>query len=72
MISCIQGGEADPALNTEVKLKNMMRVLGEDAVKDPTAVEAKVNREIAERLQKKSSMRNWSRKKLKMPPRAFI
>ena len=41
---------------TEVKLKNMMRVLGEDAVKDPTAVEAKVNREIAERAQKHNQM----------------
>jgi len=29
-----------------------MRVLGEEAVKDPTAVEARVNREIAERYQK--------------------
>ena len=29
-----------------------MRVLGEEAVKDPTAVEARVNREIAERAQK--------------------
>jgi U4/U6 small nuclear ribonucleoprotein PRP3 len=29
-----------------------MRVLGEEAVKDPTAVEARVNREIAERHQK--------------------
>ena len=27
----------------------MMRVLGEQAVKDPTAVEARVNREIAQR-----------------------
>ena len=43
-------------LITEVKLKNMMRVLGEDAVKDPTAVEAKVNREIAERAQKHNQM----------------
>lgn len=29
--------------------KSRMRVLGEEAVKDPTAVEARVNREIAER-----------------------
>lgn len=40
----------------KVKLKNMMRVLGEDAVKDPTAVEAKVNREIAERAHKHNQM----------------
>lgn len=33
----------------KVKKSNMMRVLGEQAVKDPTAVEARVNREIAER-----------------------
>jgi U4/U6 small nuclear ribonucleoprotein PRP3 len=35
-----------------VKKGNLMRVLGEEAVKDPTAVEARVNREIAERHQK--------------------
>ncbi|GAB7360843.1 hypothetical protein MBLNU230_g0829t1 [Neophaeotheca triangularis] len=33
----------------KVKKSNMMRVLGEEAVKDPTAVEARVNREIAAR-----------------------
>ena len=33
----------------KVKKSNLMRVLGEQAVKDPTAVEARVNREIAER-----------------------
>lgn len=33
----------------KVKKSNMMRVLGEEAVKDPTAVEARVNREIAQR-----------------------
>ncbi|KXT03168.1 hypothetical protein AC579_4967 [Pseudocercospora musae] len=33
----------------KVKKSNMMRVLGEQAVKDPTAVEARVNREIAQR-----------------------
>ncbi|KIW24047.1 uncharacterized protein PV07_09786 [Cladophialophora immunda] len=36
----------------KVKKSNLMRVLGEEAVKDPTAVEARVNREIAERQQK--------------------
>ena len=35
----------------KVKLGNLMRVLGEEAVKDPTAVEARVNRQIAERKQ---------------------
>jgi U4/U6 small nuclear ribonucleoprotein PRP3 len=35
----------------KVKKSNMMRVLGEQAVKDPTAVEARVNREIAQRAQ---------------------
>ena len=38
-----------PTPAPKVKLGNMMRVLGEEAVKDPTAVEARVNREIAER-----------------------
>ncbi|EMC95685.1 hypothetical protein BAUCODRAFT_34450 [Baudoinia panamericana UAMH 10762] len=33
----------------KVKKSNMMRVFGEQAVKDPTAVEARVNREIAQR-----------------------
>ena len=45
----------------KVKRGNMMRVLGEEAVKDPTAVEARVNREIAERAQKHEDM-NESRK----------
>ncbi|KAI5789731.1 U4/U6 small nuclear ribonucleoprotein [Peziza echinospora] len=39
----------EPAPPPKVKLGNMMRVLGEEAVKNPTAVEARVNREIAER-----------------------
>jgi len=41
----------EPAPAPKVKKANMMRVLGEEAVKDPTAVEARVNREIAERKQ---------------------
>ena len=36
----------------KVTKNNMMRVLGEEAIQDPTAVEARVNREIAERQQK--------------------
>jgi U4/U6 small nuclear ribonucleoprotein PRP3 len=42
----------EPAPPPKVKKGNLMRVLGEEAVKDPTAVEARVNREIAERQQK--------------------
>lgn len=42
----------EPAPPPKVKKSNLMRVLGEEAVKDPTAVEARVNREIAERAQK--------------------
>ncbi|CAM1509236.1 Fc.00g029750.m01.CDS01 [Cosmosporella sp. VM-42] len=38
-----------PAPPPKVKKGNLMRVLGDVAVKDPTAVEARVNREIAER-----------------------
>lgn len=45
----------------KVKLGNLMRVLGEEAVKDPTAVEARVNREIAERAEKHEEM-NETRK----------
>ncbi len=42
----------EPSPTPKVKKSNLMRVLGEEAVKDPTAVEARVNREIAEREQK--------------------
>lgn len=42
----------EPAPPPKVKKGNLMRVLGEEAVKDPTAVEARVNREIADRHQK--------------------
>ncbi|KAI9674127.1 MAG: hypothetical protein M1817_001945 [Caeruleum heppii] len=42
----------EPPPPPKVKKSNLMRVLGEEAVKDPTAVEARVNREIAERAQK--------------------
>ncbi|KAK2814255.1 hypothetical protein FQN49_008254, partial [Arthroderma sp. PD_2] len=42
----------EPVPAPKVKKSNLMRVLGEDAVKDPTAVEARVNREIAERAEK--------------------
>ncbi|KAJ9610773.1 U4/U5/U6 small nuclear ribonucleoprotein prp3 [Cladophialophora chaetospira] len=41
----------EPPPPPKVKKGNLMRVLGEEAVKDPTAVEARVNREIAERQQ---------------------
>ncbi|KAF1810844.1 PRP3-domain-containing protein [Eremomyces bilateralis CBS 781.70] len=39
----------EPPPPPKVKKSNLMRVLGEQAVKDPTAVEARVNSEIAER-----------------------
>ncbi|KAL1960849.1 hypothetical protein VTO42DRAFT_5832 [Malbranchea cinnamomea] len=42
----------EPAPPPKVKKSNLMRVLGEEAVKDPTAVEARVNREIQERYEK--------------------
>ncbi|OJD18971.1 hypothetical protein AJ78_01083 [Emergomyces pasteurianus Ep9510] len=51
----------EPAPPPKVKKSNLMRVLGEEAVKDPTAVEARVNREIAERYDKHVSA-NESRK----------
>ncbi|ROT34941.1 U4/U6 small nuclear ribonucleo protein Prp3 [Sodiomyces alkalinus F11] len=41
-----------PAPPPKVKKSNMMRVYAEAAVKDPTAVETMVNRQIAERQQK--------------------
>ncbi|KAI9801437.1 MAG: hypothetical protein M1833_002669 [Piccolia ochrophora] len=41
----------EPAPPPKVKKSNLMRVLGEEAVKDPTAVEARVNREIDARHQ---------------------
>ena len=51
----------EPAPPPKVKKSNLMRVLGEEAVKDPTAVEARVNREIAER-KNKHDMTNEERK----------
>lgn len=42
----------EPPEAPKIKKSNLMRVLGEQAVKDPTAVEARVNREIAERKDK--------------------
>ncbi|KAK0626132.1 pre-mRNA processing factor 3-domain-containing protein [Immersiella caudata] len=41
----------EPAPPPKVKKSNLMRVLGQEAVKDPTAVEARVNREIAARAE---------------------
>lgn len=41
----------EPAPPPKVKKGNLMRVLGEEALQDPTAVETRVNREIAERHQ---------------------
>lgn len=46
----------EPAPAPKVKKSNLMRVLGEQAVKDPTAVEARVNREIAERREQHETM----------------
>ena len=46
----------EPAPAPKVKKSNLMRVLGEEAVKDPTAVEARVNREIDERHRKHVQM----------------
>lgn len=39
----------EPPPPPKVKKSNLMRVLGEQAIQDPTAVEARVNKEIAER-----------------------
>ncbi|KAJ5578375.1 uncharacterized protein N7459_007339 [Penicillium hispanicum] len=46
----------EPAPPPKVKKSNLMRVLGEQAVKDPTAVEARVTREIADRREKHEAM----------------
>ena len=40
-----------PTPAPKIKLKNMMRVVGEEAVKDPTAVEAMVRKQVADREQ---------------------
>ncbi|KAL9051284.1 MAG: hypothetical protein Q9162_006127 [Coniocarpon cinnabarinum] len=45
--------EPDPP---KIKKSNLMRVLGNEAVKDPTAVEARVTREIEERAEKHDAM----------------
>lgn len=41
----------EPPPPPKIKKSNLMRVLGDEAVKDPTAVEARVNREIQERYE---------------------
>lgn len=41
----------EPPPPPKVKKSNLMRVLGEQAIQDPTAIEARVEREIAERRQ---------------------
>ncbi|KAJ5096860.1 hypothetical protein N7456_007581 [Penicillium angulare] len=46
----------EPAPPPKVKKSNLMRVLGEQAVKDPTAVEARVTREIADRKEQHEAM----------------
>lgn len=46
----------EPAPPPKVKKSNLMRVLGEQAVKDPTAVEARVTREIADRREQHENM----------------
>ena len=46
----------EPPPPPKVKKGNLMRVLGQEAVKDPTAVEARVNREIAQRAQDHEEM----------------
>ncbi|KAJ5082358.1 hypothetical protein N7532_011401 [Penicillium argentinense] len=46
----------EPAPPPKVKKSNLMRVLGEQAVKDPTAVEARVTREIADRKEQHETM----------------
>lgn len=42
----------EPPEPPKVRKSNLMRVLGEQAVKDPTAVEQRVNKEIADRKEK--------------------
>lgn len=51
----------EPPPPPKVKKGNLMRVLGQEAVADPTAVEARVNREIAQRKQDHNEM-NETRK----------
>ncbi|KAK2069385.1 hypothetical protein P8C59_003971 [Phyllachora maydis] len=41
----------EPTPKPKVKLSSLMRVLGNEAIQDPTAVEARVHKEIAERHQ---------------------
>ncbi|KAF4548995.1 pre-mRNA processing factor 3 (PRP3)-like protein [Elsinoe fawcettii] len=45
-----------PTPEPKVKKSNLMRVLGSEAVKDPTAVEARVNRQIEERAETHEQM----------------
>ena len=50
-----------PPPEPKVKLSNMMRVLSEQAVADPSAIERKVREQIAQR-EKNHEMRNLARK----------
>ncbi|GLD91483.1 hypothetical protein PINS_up000016 [Pythium insidiosum] len=50
-----------PPPEPKVKLSNMMKVLGEQAVADPSAVERKVRQQMAQR-EKNHEMRNLARK----------
>lgn len=50
-----------PPPEPKVKFSNMMKVLGEQAVADPSAVERKVRQQIAQR-EKNHEMRNLARK----------
>ena len=50
-----------PPPEPKVKLSNMMRVLSEQAVADPSAIERRVREQIAQR-EKNHEMRNLARK----------
>ena len=62
----------EPPPPLKIKKSNLVRVLGEETVKDPTAVEARVSREIKEAHEghlkaneelklEKNAMKNWLR-----------
>lgn len=51
----------EPPPEPKVKIGNLMRVLGNDAIQDPTKMEAHVRKQIADRL-KKHAQDNADRK----------
>lgn len=49
----------EKAPEPKVKISNLMRVLGNEAIQDPTKMEAHVRKQMAERLKKHETVRKF-------------